>query len=79
MFKKIKEVEKMSDSNGKACANCQHCRLISVPSSVTKGNTRVCHCDYDNSYIGYINSMVFSCQHWTKNKGGFDGTDKRRD
>jgi len=50
----------MSVENGKVCCNCRHnIRTGEVPRIE-------CHCDIDNSYIGYVQCMEGWCRHWSK-------------
>ena len=51
---------RMSVENGKVCCNCRHnIRTGEVPKIE-------CHCDIDNSYIGYVQCMEGWCKHWSK-------------
>lgn len=52
----------MSVENGKVCCNCRHnIRTGEVPKIE-------CHCDIDNSYIGYVQCMEHWCRHWSKER-----------
>ena len=52
----------MSVENDKVCCNCRHNIRTGEPGKVT------CHCDIDDSYIGYIRCMEGWCRHWALDK-----------
>ena len=52
----------MSVENNKVCCNCRH--------NIRTGEIgkRVCHCDIDGHYIGYIECMTGWCRHWSRER-----------
>ena len=49
-------------SEDKVCCNCKHnIRTGEVPHIQ-------CHCDIDDTYIGYVTCMTYRCKRWARDR-----------
>lgn len=48
----------------KVCCNCKHNIRTGKIDNIK------CHCELDNSYIGYVKCMVYRCEYWKEADNG---------
>ena len=63
----------MSESNGKVCCNCRHCKRKRCAFRIEGAFITQTYCDVDNRYIGYVECMEGWCRHWAKEREVKDG------